>query len=274
MAINYGANYTGIDKERYDAGNQFYSQDRFLQGTGLDKPAITFNPSRSNTGIMGAYNPYPIIPQYGSDGDGGGPIGPGGNSKFDYEYEALGGLNNPNNVALTEEEQKTLNMQKAKDAAKMAGKLGMFALNPFASLANKFGRAGIRNYQYQKEEKQRMEEFQQQKEARNRVDDIMSSQQTQQDFYDSLNDGAGATSTASSRSEAGTDDTAGTPFQYGGRAGYRDGGLTKYEVFKLGELGYNTKGGTVLEPFGGINVLRDILRVNKYAYGGIVGLYR
>ena len=29
MAINYGANYTGIDKERYDAGNQFYSQDRF-----------------------------------------------------------------------------------------------------------------------------------------------------------------------------------------------------------------------------------------------------
>ena len=63
-------------------------------------------------------------------------------------------------------------------------------------------------------------------------------------------------------------------YAYGGRIGYRDGGLTEYEVFKLGELGYNTKGGTVLEPFGGIKVLKNILRVNKYAYGGIVGMYR
>lgn len=131
MAINY----TGVDLDRYNAGNKFYSQDRFLQGTGLDKPAITFNPSRSNTGIMSNYNPYPIIPMYDSGGDGGGPPpGPRGNSKFDYEYEALGGLNNPNNVPLTEEEEKTLNMQKAKDAAKMAGKLGMFALNPMGYL--------------------------------------------------------------------------------------------------------------------------------------------
>ena len=37
-------------------------------------------------------------------------------------------------------------------------------------------------------------------------------------FYASLNDGAGATSTASSRSEAGTDDTPGTPFAKGGLA--------------------------------------------------------
>ena len=110
-------------------------------------------------------------------------------------------------------------MQKAKDAAAMAGKLGMFALNPFSFLGKRLGASAYRNHQYQKEEKQRMEEFQQQKEARNRVDDIMSSQQTQQDFYDSLNDGAGATSTASSRSEAGTDNTAGTPFQYGGIVG-------------------------------------------------------
>jgi len=71
-----------------------------------------------------------------------------------------------------------------------------------------------------------------------------------------------------------SDDTAGTPFEYGGRAGYSGEGLSKYEVFKLGELGYNTKGGKILEPFGGINVLRDILKVNKYAYGGIVGMYR
>jgi len=49
-------------------------------------------------------------------------------------------------------------------------------------------------------------------------DAIMSSQQSQQNFYDSLNDGAGATSTAESRSTAGTDDTPGTPFANGGLA--------------------------------------------------------
>jgi len=213
MAINY----TGVDLDRYNQGNKFLSQDRFLANYN-PRDAITFNVSPNmNTGIMSQYPyPYPIIPQGGGDD---GPIGPGGSSKFDYEYEALGGLNNPNNVGLTEEEQRTLNMQKAKDAAAMAGKLGMFALNPFSFLGKRLGASAYRNHQYQKEEKQRMEEFQQQKEARNRVDDIMSSQQTQQDFYDSLNDGAGATSTAESRSTAGTDDTAGTPFQYGGIVG-------------------------------------------------------
>jgi hypothetical protein len=53
--INYGANYIGVDRDRYDAGNKFYSQDRFLQGVGLDKPAITFNSSPDNSGIMNMY---------------------------------------------------------------------------------------------------------------------------------------------------------------------------------------------------------------------------
>ena len=78
MAINYGANYTGIDKERYDAGNQFYSQDRFLQGTGLDKPAITFNPSRSNTGTTSQY-PYPMYGNSNLSGDSMGATMPMGN---------------------------------------------------------------------------------------------------------------------------------------------------------------------------------------------------
>jgi hypothetical protein len=57
----------------------------------------------------------------------------------------------------------------------------------------------------------------------------------------------------------------------GGRIGYANGGgLTEYEVSRLGQLGYNTKGGTVLEPFGGLEVLRDILKVNNYAQGGDV----
>jgi len=58
----------------------------------------------------------------------------------------------------------------------------------------------------------------------------------------------------------------------GGRIGYGDGGLTEYEVSRLGQLGYNTKGGTVIEPFGGLEVLRDILKVNNYAQGGRIGV--
>jgi len=53
------------------------------------------------------------------------------------------------------------------------------------------------------------------------------------------------------------------------RIGFNNGGLSKYEILSLKNLGYDTKGGTVLKPFGGLNVLKDILKVNKYADGGI-----
>ena len=57
----------------------------------------------------------------------------------------------------------------------------------------------------------------------------------------------------------------------GGRIGYSNGGLSTYQIFKLKELGYDTKGGKVLDPFGGEKVLKDILKVNKYAEGGRIG---
>ena len=56
----------------------------------------------------------------------------------------------------------------------------------------------------------------------------------------------------------------------GGIMKMKDGGLTKYEISSLKGLGYDTKGGTVLKPFGGIKVLRDILKVNNMAEGGIM----
>ena len=58
----------------------------------------------------------------------------------------------------------------------------------------------------------------------------------------------------------------------GGIMKMKDGGLTKYEISSLKGLGYDTKGGTVLEPFGGLKVLRDILKVNKMAEGGIASM--
>jgi len=91
MAINYGANYIGVDKDRYDAGNQFYSQDRFLQGTGLDKPAITFNPSNYDTGITSQYGNNSM---YGTPNQGGDSMGatmPTGN----FNQKSIGSLIDP-----------------------------------------------------------------------------------------------------------------------------------------------------------------------------------
>ena len=91
------ANYMGIDKERYDQGNKFYSQDPYLQGTGLDKPAITFNPSNYDTGITSQYGNNSM---YGTPNQGGDSMGatmPIGNfnqkdnlffERPDYEYDA------------------------------------------------------------------------------------------------------------------------------------------------------------------------------------------
>ena len=56
----------------------------------------------------------------------------------------------------------------------------------------------------------------------------------------------------------------------GGRIGYDDGGLTDYQLFKLKELGYG-KAGSNPGSYGGIGVLKDILKLHKYAQGGRIG---
>jgi hypothetical protein len=61
----------------------------------------------------------------------------------------------------------------------------------------------------------------------------------------------------------------------GGRIGYNMGGspFSELEIFKLKNLGYDVAGKGV-EPFGGVEVLKDILRVNQqrpYAMGGRIG---
>ena len=121
----------GIDRERYDAGNKFLSQDRFLANYN-PRDAITFNVSPNmNTGIMGPrIYPYPpIIPQEG--GDGGGIINPNRNTKFDYETEAYGLKDlSPEEKGITQEEQDIINAQINKDRLRTAAELGLFALNP------------------------------------------------------------------------------------------------------------------------------------------------
>ena len=58
---------------------------------------------------------------------------------------------------------------------------------------------------------------------------------------------------------------------HGGRIGFKDG-LSPYQVFKLKELGYG-KAGSNPGSYGGIGVLKDILKLHKYADGGRIGKY-
>jgi len=282
MAINY----TGVDLDRYNAGNKFYSQDRYLQGTGLDKPAITFNPSRSNTGIMSAYNPYPIIPQYDGGGDGGGPINPGGP---DYGYTGPGSTGSPGGFNIDDIGEGTIDDEDMLTGPGLS-KMDMARAAGAYMFTGPFGAANSLRRSYNRNEQVEIDKINARIDAQYGPGDsglrgndntpgfgrTAAGNFTNQFDGGDPGQGGGSTggSTGSMSASDFSDDTAGTPFEYGGRAGYSGEGLSKYEVFKLGELGYNTKGGKILEPFGGINVLRDILKVNKYAYGGIVGMYR
>ena len=55
----------------------------------------------------------------------------------------------------------------------------------------------------------------------------------------------------------------------GGRIGFKDG-LSAYQLFKLKELGYPGAGSNP-GSYGGLGVLRDILKLHKYKHGGRIG---
>jgi len=113
-----------------ELGYNFISQSPYLQNDFVPNE-ITFNESPNmDTGIFGpGINPFPIIPQ-GGDGDGGGGINPNRTDpNFDYEFDALGGLNNPDNVGLTEEEQELMNQMRFGKALTPMQILGI-GLNP------------------------------------------------------------------------------------------------------------------------------------------------
>lgn len=135
MAINYGANYIGVDKDRYDAGNQFYSQDRFLQGTGLDKPAITFNPSNYDTGITSQYGNNSM---YGTPNQGGDSMGatmPIGNFNQKDNLFEIGPNTNmqPNVYDEFGKDGQVYNTSLGQRAKDLAGKAGNYGLRAMAS---------------------------------------------------------------------------------------------------------------------------------------------
>ena len=102
-----------IDQQRYDAGFKFMPQDRFLAGPFNPKSIDMTGSGLTSLGVSGAMPTgrfgIPRVLNPFADGDGGGiTSGPADTSGFDYEFDALGAIDNPDNVGLTEEEQEAL----------------------------------------------------------------------------------------------------------------------------------------------------------------------
>ena len=294
MAIDYRANYTGQDLNTQNKGYDYISQSPYLQQDFVPNVA-TFNISPKNYGIMSQYPQYPqypIIPQEG--GDGGGGIF---NTKRSGEKLGMAGMQ-PNFMGgtegMTEEEIKLMDKSLMgyqptwKDALGFAARYANpFGGGLFTAAGGSLNSLRKKEKAFQQQIKDRMEYNSTTGRELDAADKAFAETRDYDEYSGVGNTNQTYSTPAPSYSYEGSDEqdrdnentsTGGRDesdrMAYGGRAGYRDGGLTEYEVFKLGELGYDTKGGKILEPFGGINVLRDILKVNKYAYGGIVGMYR
>ena len=249
MAIQYNF-LKPIDQKVRDQGYDFVSQDEYLQdgfkptsGISYEGDGSPVSYANSMGGIMSqAPYIYPPINQGGGDGGGDGPsTGPAiDNSQFDYETEAYG--IDPSQ-GLTEEEQDALDAQMAGPKMGKLGTLGTiagFMTAPFTT--------AIQKYRSDKKKQEKLNEATKQAGIKADFDRAVASGNA---FYNTLNDGAGATSTSKSRAEAGGGKAANkgeagsgwenSPFAKGGRVGYFFGGRVNYKVggrvsFKNGGL--------------------------------------
>ena len=127
-------NYTGVDLDRYNAGNKFYSQDRYLQGIGLDKPAITFNPSNYDTGITSQYGNNSMYGTPTNTGGSGGGINFGNFNQKDNLFEIGPNTNmQPNVYDEFGKDGQVYNTSLGQRAKDLAGKAGNYGLRTMAS---------------------------------------------------------------------------------------------------------------------------------------------
>ena len=136
--------YNAKDQAIYNAGDKFMSQSKYLLNDYVPTEGISYEGdgspvSYANSGIMSGYMiPPPIIyPPINEGGGGDGPpTGPAvDNSQFDYEFDALGALDNPDNVGLTEEEQEDLDNVNNANVGLTGAMKAAFALNTLGPIA-------------------------------------------------------------------------------------------------------------------------------------------
>ena len=190
-----------IDQQRYDAGFKFMPQDRFLAGPFNPKSIDMTGSGLTSLGVSGAMPtgrfgiPRVLNPFAEGDGGGGTTTGPADTSGFDYEFDALGAIDNPDNVGLTEEEQEALdNVQNVGFTPGQAfGAFGQtLSFGPFAGFLS--ARRSL------KANEQAAIDAAKEAAAKAAFDRAMANQKG---FYAGLNEGAGASVSDKSREEAG-----------------------------------------------------------------------
>ena len=269
----------GIDKERYDQGNTFLSQDPYLQNFQSRAP-ITFNMSSPvNTGIMGSrMYPYPIIPQEGGDGGGGITFGP--DKGVTADASATGGYNlNPDGSLFNDPEvEAEIAAARNKDRLSKAAQLGLFALNPAGYIVGK----GIKGaYNFVKDRFFGGDGDSGSGGGGKGKGNTNVPSYTYEGSDEQDKDDEGHSNTTSSTSTASTaGDAPGysgpSTFEYGGRVGFDNGLLadvTKTAEYKGWKKMYemNPDIGKMHEQH---NSFLKAYNTEQKAYGGIVGLYR
>ena len=133
-----------IDQRVRDQGFNFVPFDRYLASPFQPKTLDMSGSGLSSFGMQGSIPTgrfgLPVLFP-GRDGGGGSTTtGPADTSGFDYEFDALGGLTNKDNVGLTEEEQEAIdNMNNPGLTKGMIGTIGgtvLGFLNPFTAIAS------------------------------------------------------------------------------------------------------------------------------------------
>ena len=205
-----------------ELGYNFISQSPYLQNDFVPNK-ITFNESPDiNTGIFGpGMNPFPIILQ--GDGSDGGPIGiDEGEITSDVGF---GNLNDQTGMGytLTEEDKAAIASQKNKNRLSQAAQLGLFALNPLGFTLRQIAKPYTDPFVNKIKDKLTGGG------GDGPGPDINPGTFTAQSLSDSFSGEEGPSGGGGGNMSASdfSDDSPGTPFQYGGRAGYRSGKLVE-----------------------------------------------
>ncbi|MDA9732086.1 hypothetical protein N9U57_02560 [Candidatus Pelagibacter sp.] len=215
--------YNQADQNIFTGGDRFITQERFRLGDPIQKN-ISFNPGIPSTTAANMLPTPLFVPRQGQDGGGGGISTTGFEEQSTTADDFGSGLKGDDpSMNMTQEEEDAINdfnnpqISTARGLT-TAGLMSFGFLDPITAFASL---AFARN----KAKKEAMERA---KEAAAKADFDRAMAQGQ-GFYDSLNEGRGASVSKESREQAGSGYDSveqGSPFADGGRVPYMMGGLT------------------------------------------------
>jgi len=210
-----------IDQRIRDEGFNFVPFDRFLAERFVPK-TLDMSGGISTLPILPLINPYQGSGDDRDRFDTPDPVDEGLLTADFAPDQSMTGI-----MGMTDEEQEAINAMKNPGLTK-----GQMAQIGFGLVTNPIG-AIFNARRIRKQNEARALERAQEAAAQADFDRAMAQGQ---DFYDSLNEGRGATSTAESRATAGDDPgySGPSPFADGGRAGYQEGGSIEARLEQLG----------------------------------------